>query len=76
MSTAIRPSEWTHHGADGGDHDDLLADLGLPDRHERSISLGMFIAGISAFLFLRTSADASFLDVLPAMMVMGFLASR
>lgn len=36
------------------------------------ISLGMFIAGISAFLFLRTSADASFLDVLPAMMVMGF----
>jgi EmrB/QacA subfamily drug resistance transporter len=36
------------------------------------ISLGMLIAGASAFLFLRTGVNASFLDVLPAMMVMGF----
>ncbi|MGC4191506.1 MAG: MFS transporter [Thermomicrobiales bacterium] len=36
------------------------------------ISLGMLIAGASAFLYLRTSAEATFLDVLPAMMVMGF----
>jgi EmrB/QacA subfamily drug resistance transporter len=38
----------------------------------RLISLGMLIAGASAFLYLRTGVDASFLDVLPAMMVMGF----
>jgi MFS family permease len=38
----------------------------------RLISLGMLIAGVAAFLYLRTSADASFLDVLPAMVVMGF----
>ncbi|MGB3329292.1 MAG: MFS transporter [Thermomicrobiales bacterium] len=36
------------------------------------ISLGMLIAGISAFLYLRTGVDASFLDVMPAMVVMGF----
>jgi MFS family permease len=38
----------------------------------RLISLGMLIAGVAAFLYLRTSADARFLDVLPAMVVMGF----
>ncbi len=36
------------------------------------ISLGMLIAGASAFLYLRTGVDASFVDVLPAMVVMGF----
>lgn len=38
----------------------------------RLISLGMLIAGVSAFLYLRTGLDATFLDVLPAMIVMGF----
>jgi len=36
------------------------------------ISLGMLIAGVSAFLYLRTGLDATFMDVLPAMIVMGF----
>jgi EmrB/QacA subfamily drug resistance transporter len=36
------------------------------------ISVGMLIAGASAFLYLRTGVNASFLDVLPAMIVMGF----
>lgn len=36
------------------------------------ISLGMLIAGFSAFLYLRTGLNATFLDVLPAMIVMGF----
>jgi len=38
----------------------------------RLISTGMLIAGAAAFLYLRTSATASFIDVLPAMVVMGF----
>ncbi len=37
----------------------------------RLISLGMLITGASSFLFLRTGVDASYLDVLPALMVMG-----
>ncbi len=36
------------------------------------VSTGMLIAGLSAFLYLRTSVHGTFLDVLPAMMVMGF----
>ncbi|HYI25133.1 MAG TPA: MFS transporter, partial [Thermomicrobiales bacterium] len=36
------------------------------------ISLGMLIAGASAFLYLRTGVNSSFVDVLPAMIVMGF----
>lgn len=36
------------------------------------ISVGMVIAGISSFLYLRSAADATFLTVLPAMLVMGF----
>ena len=36
------------------------------------ISVGMLIAGVAAFLYLRTDVDATFLDVLPAMVVMGF----
>lgn len=38
----------------------------------RLITVGMLITGSSAFLFLRTGADATFLDVVPAMVVMGF----
>jgi EmrB/QacA subfamily drug resistance transporter len=36
------------------------------------ITTGMLIAGISAFLYLRTGVNANFVDVLPAMIVMGF----
>ena len=36
------------------------------------ISVGMVIAGVSSFLYLRSAADATFLNVLPAMLVMGF----
>jgi EmrB/QacA subfamily drug resistance transporter len=36
------------------------------------ISTGMLIAGAAAFLYLRTGVNATFLDVLPAMVVMGF----
>ena len=36
------------------------------------ITVGMLIAGVSAFLYLRTGVHASFVDVLPAMIVMGF----
>ena len=38
----------------------------------RLITVGMLIVGISAFLYLQTGVSASFLDVLPAMIVMGF----
>lgn len=37
----------------------------------RLIALGMLITGGSALLFLRTGADASFLDIVPALVVMG-----
>ena len=37
----------------------------------RLISLGMIIAGIGMFLFLRADVDASYLDITPAYMVMG-----
>ncbi len=36
------------------------------------ISLGLIITGFSAFLMLRTDANASYLDVVPALVVMGF----
>jgi len=36
------------------------------------ITCGMLIVGVSAFLYLQTGVSASFLDVLPAMIVMGF----
>jgi EmrB/QacA subfamily drug resistance transporter len=35
------------------------------------IALGMLITGGAALLFLRTGADASFLDIVPALVVMG-----
>jgi len=38
----------------------------------RLITVGMLIVGISAFLYLQTGVYASVLDVLPAMIVMGF----
>jgi EmrB/QacA subfamily drug resistance transporter len=38
----------------------------------RLITVGMLITGGAAFLYLRTGRDASFADVVPAMMVMGF----
>ncbi len=38
----------------------------------RLISTGMLIAGASAFMYLRTGVNASFLNVLPAMVTMGF----
>ncbi len=38
----------------------------------RLISLGMLITGSAAFLYLRTSVGGSFMDVVPAMVVMGF----
>jgi EmrB/QacA subfamily drug resistance transporter len=38
----------------------------------RLISMGMLITGAAAFLYLRTGLEASFLDVVPAMVVMGF----
>jgi EmrB/QacA subfamily drug resistance transporter len=36
------------------------------------LSVGMLITGSSALLFLRTGADASYWDILPAFVVMGF----
>jgi EmrB/QacA subfamily drug resistance transporter len=36
------------------------------------ISIGMLIAGASALLFLRTGAHASFMAIVPALVVMGF----
>lgn len=36
------------------------------------ITVGMLITGVSAFLYLRTAVDGTFLDVVPAMVVMGF----
>jgi len=36
------------------------------------IALGMLITGSSAFLFLRTGVDASYMDIVPAMVTMGF----
>ncbi len=38
----------------------------------RLITVGMLITGAAAFLYLRTSRDAAFIDVVPAMIVMGF----
>jgi EmrB/QacA subfamily drug resistance transporter len=38
----------------------------------RLITVGMLITGASAFIYLRTGLDASFMDVVPAMVVMGF----
>ncbi len=35
------------------------------------ISLGMLVTGASAFLFLRTGVDASYLDIVPGLVVMG-----
>lgn len=37
----------------------------------RLISLGMMIVGASTFLFLRSGVGASYLDILPALIVMG-----
>ncbi|MBA3643095.1 MAG: MFS transporter [Chloroflexia bacterium] len=36
------------------------------------ISIGMVIAGLSAFMLLRTGVNASYLDVVPALVVQGF----
>ena len=36
------------------------------------IALGMLITGSSAFLFLRTGVNASYMDIVPAMVTMGF----
>jgi EmrB/QacA subfamily drug resistance transporter len=41
----------------------------------RLISAGMLIIAGAALLFLRTSATASFVDIIPAMVVMGFGSS-
>lgn len=38
----------------------------------RLITVGMLITGASAFLYLRTGVDSSFVQVVPAMVVMGF----
>lgn len=38
----------------------------------RLITVGMLITGGAAFLYLRTGREASFMDVVPAMIVMGF----
>ncbi|HYJ12206.1 MAG TPA: MFS transporter [Thermomicrobiales bacterium] len=38
----------------------------------RLITVGMLITGGAAFLYLRTGVDATFLEVVPAMVVMGF----
>lgn len=38
----------------------------------RLIAVGMLITGASAFLFLRTGVDASYVDIVPAMVMMGF----
>ncbi len=38
----------------------------------RLLSLGMLITGLSALLFLRVDVDATFLDLVPALVVMGF----
>ncbi len=35
------------------------------------ISFGMFVGGIGALLFLRSAVDASYLDILPGLMVFG-----
>jgi EmrB/QacA subfamily drug resistance transporter len=36
------------------------------------IALGLLITGSSAFLFLRTGVNASYMDIVPAMVTMGF----
>ncbi|MDQ3443828.1 MAG: MFS transporter [Chloroflexota bacterium] len=36
------------------------------------ITVGMLITGASAFMYLRTAVDGTFLEVVPAMVVMGF----
>ncbi len=38
----------------------------------RLLSLGMFITGLSALLFLRVDVNARFIDLVPALVVMGF----
>ncbi len=38
----------------------------------RMISAGMIVTGIGIFLFLRSGVDASYLDIVPAFVVMGF----
>jgi len=38
----------------------------------RLIAVGMLVTGGSAFLFLRTGVEASYLDIVPAMVAMGF----
>ncbi len=38
----------------------------------RLIAVGMLVTGGSAFLFLRSGVDTSYLDIMPAMVVMGF----
>jgi len=38
----------------------------------RLLSLGMFITGLSALLFLRVDVNARFLDLVPVLVVMGF----
>lgn len=36
------------------------------------ISAGMIVTGIGIFLFLRSGVDASYMDIVPAFVVMGF----
>ncbi|MCC6792691.1 MAG: MFS transporter, partial [Thermomicrobiales bacterium] len=38
----------------------------------RMITFGMVVTGIGVFLFLRSSVEASYLDIVPAFVVMGF----
>jgi EmrB/QacA subfamily drug resistance transporter len=38
----------------------------------RMISFGMVVTGIGIFLFLRTGVDATYLDIVPAFVLMGF----
>jgi EmrB/QacA subfamily drug resistance transporter len=38
----------------------------------RMITFGMIVAGLGVFLFLRSGVDASYLDIVPAFVVMGF----
>jgi len=38
----------------------------------RMISAGMIVTGIGIFLFLRSGVDASYIDIVPAFVVMGF----
>lgn len=37
----------------------------------RLISMGLAIVGVASFLFLRSSPDATYLDIVPALVVMG-----